>query len=316
MPGSITSSTIASYSVEPAIQRASSPLPGDVGRPSPPREGRAGSGRHLQLVLDDKNSHLQRLGRIVPALDESQMRAVRRSSCVDERPIREPREQATSSGPAPLNHRRHRVRSRDHGREVSRHDRAGRRRRRRRRRRDRLLQWRRRASVDAEEAGRAWARVQAGDPGRGRHPAGGDQAGADHRGAARERVLRAAGRLHRPARAPGRVHLRARRHQARRRALGGLQALPAQRAGRLGDAALRGPLRRAVRAAARRRAHQRRRARRALPGRGARPRRHQLRDGGGALGLPPAHSGDAPRGGAAHRAGSTTPRSRRSSTAS
>ena len=37
------------------------------------------------------------------------------------------------------------------------------------------------------------------------------------------------------------------------------------------------------------------------PGAGARPRRHQLGDGGGALRLPPADPGDARRGGPAHR---------------
>ncbi len=42
-------------------------------------------------------------------------------------------------------------------------------------------------------------------------------------------------------------------------------------------------------------------AERALPGGGPGPRRHQLGDGGGALGLPPADPGDARRGRAAHR---------------
>ena len=51
------------------------------------------------------------------------------------------------------------------------------------------------------------------------------------------------------------------------------------------------------------------------PGRGPRPRRHQLGDGRRALGLPPADPGDARRGRACAPAASTSPRSRRSSTA-
>ena len=66
-------------------------------------------------------------------------------------------------------------------------------------------------------------------------------------------LLRADRRLDRPAQPPGRVHLRARRHQARRHPLGGLAPRQPERAGGLGDAALRRLLRRALRRRPRRR---------------------------------------------------------------
>ena len=84
--------------------------------------------------------------------------------------------------------------------------------------------------IDADTAGRGQStssrtpdpplQLEARRPDHRRHAPRGDQTGADHPRARRERALRAAGRLDRPAPAHGRLHLRARRDQARRRRCG------------------------------------------------------------------------------------------------
>ena len=97
------------------------------------------------------------------------------------------------------------------------------------------------------------------------------------------------------------LHLRAGRHQARRGAVGGLEAFATERAGGIGDAAVRGFLRRAVRGAPGRHGRPRGHPQRPVPGSGACPRRHHLGHVGCTLGLPPAHPRDARRGRPAHR---------------
>ena len=99
----------------------------------------------------------------------------------------------------------------------------------------------------------------------------------------------------------GQLHLRPRRHQARRHpVVRGAPRRP-QRARGVGDGALRRLLHRALRGGPRRHAQREGHHRRPLPGRGPRARRHQLGDGRGAVGVPPAHPGDARGGRAAHR---------------
>ena len=80
----------------------------------------------------------------------------------------------------------------------------------------------------------------------------------------------------------------------------GARAVAPQRAGRVGDAALRGLLRRALRRPTGRQPTPEDILKRPLPGCRARPRRHELGDGGGAGGLPSAHPRHARRGGPAH----------------
>ena len=57
MPGSIRSSTIASYSTARAIQSASSPVAGDISRVALLDEAALEQPRELRLVLDDQDAH-------------------------------------------------------------------------------------------------------------------------------------------------------------------------------------------------------------------------------------------------------------------